>query len=132
MRTSQKPLSYLLIVCMNVSKWQILWPIERRSSTYTITRFQIFIDKVGFNGCTNMRKITIYYTMFYAGISLKKKLVSTLADIYYFFCYMKITFYIFSLQIHKDSPSYFDLFSVGRYDLLLTSIKFHFLKPCLR
>ena len=113
----QKPLSHLLIVCRNASKWQFLWPIRRRSSRYTITSLQFFMDSTRLNCRTNARKITTYNTQFYAGISRKKKLVSAWADIYHYFCYMTFTFFIFSHQFHKDTPSYFDLFSVGCYHL---------------
>ena len=97
----------LLIVC-NASKWQFLWPISR-SSRYTITNFQFFMDSTAYNGRTNARKITNYYTQFCASISWKKKFVSARTDIYQFFCYKTFTFFIFNHQF----PSYFDLFSVS-------------------
>ena len=42
---------------------------QGRSSRYTITSLQFFMDSAGFNGRTNARKITTYKTKFNAVIS---------------------------------------------------------------
>ena len=117
--------------CRNASKWQFFWPIRGRSSRCTITSLQFSLILQNSMVVPMQGKACFIIPSFMQVCIERKKLVSTLADIYHFFCYMKFTSNILSHQLHKKSPSYFDLFSVGCYHFLLTGIRFDFfLKPC--